>query len=188
MLRVMIIGSGEAGGPFYTTLHFGGDTAGEATAAVDAVDNFYDALATNSTNTLTNLVLGDVERIDPATGQIIEVFGGTSQSTTGTLTGDILPPTSQALLRLRTGDYVAGRELRGRVFVTGWLESHSTGGQPNATLVTALNGAAAGLLSAASAAGGWGVYSPTHRVFSLITATQVWSQFAVLRSRRLNIT
>lgn len=78
---------------------------------------------------------------------IIDVSAGTPLAATeelfitsgggGTITGDALPSQTTGVITLRTGQ--AGRARRGRVYVMGPSESHSTStGQPSSTYVTLL--------------------------------------------------
>jgi hypothetical protein len=184
MLRTTATITGYQGAPYWNQLHFGGDTAGEAVAAADAAESLWQQLANFLATPGSVLVSSDVEQIDPATGQIVNVFPASTAAINFVAAGDILPYSTQGLIRLRTGDFVNGRELRGRIFIPGWVETASTAGNPTAPAVGAMNAAAASLLSAGAGAGGLGVYSPTHRVFSLVSVAQTWTQWAVLRSRR----
>lgn len=122
MLRVRVVLSGFSGGPGLSTFYF--TTPLEDTAAaVRVVDRVQAFFATDGRamfyNPTTISVSGDVDVITAATGLItnmlavpppavIQGFGGgqaTSQATAGNL-------------RLSTGTFVAGRRLRGRIFIS----------------------------------------------------------------------
>lgn len=184
MLRTTVQWIGTPGAPYYTTLHFGGNTSGEAQAAANAVRGLLFELQNRLDTLMAADVLPDVPSIDPATGQIIENFVTTTARVEFAGASEALPPANQALVRLRTGDFVGGRELRGRVFIPGILESDAVTGSLNPTLVTALNTAFVNLMTAGGSAGDLVVWSPTHGVASIVTAAQTWTEFAVLRSRR----
>lgn len=184
MIRVTSEWTGGTGAPYYTTQHFGGSTAGEATAAANAVRNFWFQLENQLSNTLSVSVQDDVPLVDPVTGQIIQMFSAPTAPVSFTSTEQVLPWTTQALFRLRTGDFVAGRELRGKLFMPGSTENRSLDGVPDNAWVTLLNGnwtfSYGGLPSSNLPV----VWSPTHGVFSNVTSATVWDQWAVLRSRR----
>ncbi|MCZ6914750.1 MAG: hypothetical protein O7C59_10075, partial [Rickettsia endosymbiont of Ixodes persulcatus] len=159
-------------------------TSGEATAAANAVRAYWEAMKgfLAAPNTIT--VQPDVPSVDVATGSIIENFVTTTVAVSATVATEPLPFANQALVQLRTGDYVGGRELRGRWFIPGQLESGSTNGRLTAAWRSALLSQTATFLTAASAGGGIVVWSPTHGVASNVNAHGVWDEFAVLRSRR----
>jgi hypothetical protein len=184
MLRVTTEFTGVTGAPYYTTMHFEGDTSGEAVAAANAVRAFWFELQNRLYGLMVANVQDDVPNIDPATGQITAMFSAPTALVDFSNASEVLPFTSQALIRWRTGDFVGGRELRGRTFIPGTVETDSIDGTLNGTYVSALNLAASNLLSAATGAGGLVIWSPTNGVASLVTSASTWEQFAVLRSRR----
>lgn len=184
MLRVITEITGGSGGPQWSTMHFGGTTEGEAAAAALAAAAFWADLQDTLTAAYQFHFDGEVYRVDPATNQILEVFLTAGWDRDGTKAGETLPWATQGLVRWRTGTYVAGRELRGRTFIPGWLESESGGGVPSPAAVAAMNAAGLQFLTSAAPAGGAVVYSPTHGVASAISAAQAWDRWAVLRSRR----
>ena len=185
MIRVTTEWAGTiVGGPYYTTMYFEGDTDGEADAAVAAVGAFWIALDPHIVSGAQSTVLTDVELVDPATGQITAVFSTPGAVNVFAGTGDALPWATQGLLRWRTGDFIGGREIRGRTFLPGMRETDSVGGVPTLVWSTAVQEAADDLLVAAAPAGGMSVYSPTHGQSSLVTNASPWGRWAVLRSRR----
>lgn len=184
MIRTVSEWTGYPGSPYYTTIYFGGSTEGEAIAAANAVTALWATLDGFLHVGATINVQDDVPQVDPATGQIIQNFVVTTAATVTTVVGEPLPPSNQALVRLRTGDYVAGRELRGRVFIPCQLETGSLNGSLTVGWMGALDDAFEQLAVTASGAGGLVVWSPTHGVASNVTSISVWDQFAILRSRR----
>jgi len=184
MIRVTTEWTGASGSPYYTQMHFGGSTSGEAGTAVSAVRNFWFQLQNILSDELIAKVQDDVPQIDPVTGNILAMFNVPSSAVVFTNTNQILPWATQALFRLRTGVYVAGRELRGRQFIPGLTEDRSTSGNVDAATVTLLNGnwtfAYGGLASSNTVQ----VWSPTHGVADNVQSATVWDQWAVLRSRR----
>lgn len=183
MLRVNTVGSGWAGAPYFSTLYFGGETAGEASAAAAATRVFWDTIKGFITSGGTFLVQSDVEHVDPATGLITAVFPITSTvvSTTGNAP---LPKATQGLLRWRTGVYAAGKEIRGRTFIPALANDAQVGGVPSGPFVASVQGAAAALLSTMPSTNEVGVYSRKNGSFAPASSTSVWAEFAVLRSRR----
>jgi len=185
MLRSTVLLTGVAGAPYYSTLHWGGTTDGEAQAAADAHGHFWNQLQARLRSTMTATVAEEVALVDVATGQILELFPVTGGSVAFSDTGEPLPPSNQALLRLRTGIYVAGRELRGRLNVPGCMEDDSSGGVPSGSLITAVEAAwTFAMTTSGGAAGGPVVYSDTHHVSAPVSFVSMWNQWAVLRSRR----
>lgn len=184
MLRVTTVFSGVAGTPYYSSQFFGGSTEGEAVAAAQAVDDFWGALQINIWGVLQANQLPEVAQIDPATGQQIDAFPVDVEETDFTANQEPLPWATQGLIRLRTNTFVGGRRLQGRIFVPGLQEVNSIGGNPDASVLTALGNAANILATNGSTAGGLVVYSRTHQQAAAVTSVSVWNRWAVLRSRR----
>lgn len=185
MLRVTTEWTGtQPGTPYYTNLMFGGTTGGEADAASAAVLTLWQTLDTDITNRLTWTILPEAEFVDPATGNVTGIEpipGGTAPGASGL---DPLPAFTQALLRWRTGLFVAGREVRGRTFVPGPTEAMNTLGIPTATYLNFLTATANTFLVDAGTAGDFGVWSPTRGLFAAAASVSAWTQWSTLRSRR----
>lgn len=186
MLRTTAVWSAGPGTPFYTTLYFGGDTAGEAAFARSAARDFLLLWMPSVNNGYGGVVLGDVERVDALTGNIVEVFSAADIAFNGASAGEVVPFTTQLLIRWRTGDYVNGREIRGRTFIPGTLETVSSNGAPAGSFVVTSNINITAWLGDADTvgAGGFIIYSPTHRQPAAVSGGTLWNQFAVLRTRR----
>lgn len=183
MLRVTCVHTGGAGAPYYSTFHFEGNSSGEATAGHAAVTSFWTELL-EEINTLNNVTVnGEVDVVDALTGLTTGTFvvPATVVDCAG---GANLPPSNQGLIRWRTGDFVGGKEIRGKTFIPLVPGEYSAAGIPAPTYLTALQAAADGLLADGAGAGGLTVYSPTHHQTALVTLGNPWTQFAVLRSRR----
>lgn len=182
MYRVRTVWTGVAGSPYYTNLYFTeeGGTAQEARNGVNVV--FANMLA-SIRNDLTFTIETDVPVIDEATGDITRVEVTTTPLTgTGTSSEDPLPPADQTLMRLRTGAYAGGREIRGRVFVPGAVQTASDGGVPTVAHRNELNTRFAALVTLTSAQ--WVVWAKTRGVYAVVSSATAWDQWAVLRSRR----
>lgn len=194
--RVRTVFSGVAGSPWYSNLYFDADgVTPSAQQNVDAVDAFWTALASLMDNAVTWTIGPEVPELDETTGELTGVQTVTPGTGAGTDTTDPLPYMSQGLVRLSTTDFVAGRRVRGRIFVPGLTETaNTTTGQPSGSAITAMTTAGTNLV----AAGGLLVWS---RPFAgdpaatpprparagskaSITAVSGWNQWAVMRSRR----
>jgi len=185
MFRITAVWGPAPGSPYYTTLYFGGSTAGEVTAGGVAMADFIDDLEPYVTTPTAWTLLPDAEYVDPASGQVIGTDPITPASGASTASGGACPPTTQGLLRWRTGVYVAGREIRGRTFIPIPSETdNDAGGVPRSAYRSGVLSAANTLLTAASAAGDLVVYSPTHGQSAPVSSASVWTEWAVLRSRR----
>lgn len=185
MLRVDTEWSGVPGTPYYTSLHFLGSTEEEASAAHAAVVALWDAVDTRWRHDLVATVLPEVSVVDEASGDTTATFLETAVPRPGGTNGARQPLVCQGLVRLRTGTYVGGREIRGKVFMPGTLDQDDTDGIPSTSYRTSLD---AGFGALVSSAAGLGiplvVYSPTNGQAGVVTGVSTWNQWAILRSRR----
>jgi hypothetical protein len=186
MLRTTATWVNGPGTPFYTTMYWGGTTSGEAAFARTATRNYLNIFLPSVNNGYGGVINGDVERVDEATGNILEVFAAADGVFVGASSAEVVPFTTQLLTRWRTGVYNAGRELRGRTFIPGTTEGVSTNGQPSASFVNSINGLLTPYVASVdvNAAGGLKIWSPTHGTSALVNQASLWNQFAVLRTRR----
>jgi hypothetical protein len=183
MLRLTTLMTGLAGAPYYSTQYFDGSTSGEAGAAEDALHNFWGSLVGFIASGLTMQILPEADVVDPATGLVTDTFPIVSTPIVSTGNAP-LPKATQGLLRLRTGTFIAGRRIQGRIFIPAMANDSQLGGIPSTAFLAALNGAGATLLTDAAPAGGLVVYSRKNLERGEVTSTSAWTQFAVLRSRR----
>lgn len=178
MLRLRVNWTGLNNG--FSVLHFG-DAAGNGQVAADAVEDWLDGIRTQMATVQNMVVDTEVEEVDPATGQVTGVESVTTILKTGQQAGEPVPQVAQALVRWRTGQYVAGREIRGRTFIPGLGRGTITiGGELTGVASLALQNASTAFV----AASGIGVWSPARATFQLATVASVWNEFAVMRSRR----
>ena len=178
MIRLRVNWSGVNEG--FSVLHFG-DAIGSAQVAADAVETWFDAIDASMASTQQMAVDTEVEEVDPATGSILSVANVIAVTKSGSVAGAPVPQAAQALFRWRTGQYIGGREIRGRTFVPGLaLAATSTAGEIQPATLLTLGNAATALV----AGSGIGVWSPARATFQLALASSVWSEFAVMRSRR----
>lgn len=179
-VRVALGGAVVAGGGL-STFYFVGASGDEA-LMVDAVGDFWDAIAPQITSNVTYATEPDVDELDTVTGTLLGSAAVTPRTGAGTSAEEALPWATQGLLRLRTGAVVGGRELRGRLFIPGLTEGKSLGGKPTAAVITAINSAAATFAARGDVA--WHVWSRTHGASADVVTATMWDNFAVLRSRR----
>lgn len=176
--------TGVAGTPWYNNLYFTW-VSGQAQNLVDNVDAFWTDLAAQIKSTISATIEGSVAVINDATGDITSVESVTPGAVTFTGSGDMLPPATQMMLNLFTGTYISGRQLRGKVFLPGMIETAcDSDGSPNAGFTGAQETAMEDLIAASSSPGPLRVFSPTHLTSAVVQGTQAMSRFAVLRSRR----
>lgn len=181
MYRVRTVLTGVQGSPYLSTMFFQ-EGAGTAEQAVAAVAAFWGAVDGVMHSDVTWDIEQDVEIVDDNTGQIQGVAATSGGTGVGTVTGDILPPATQGLVRWRTGVFVAGREIRGKTFIPALTETAAISGQMANGTQTILEDAANALVGAAGA--NLCVWSRKNGLSEDVVSGSVWNQFAVLRSRR----
>lgn len=184
MLRITAVWTAPYGSPYYSTFYFGGDTSGEADAASAAVAAFLGVMDGNIASTYTWNIDQQAEFVDEVTGNVTGVESVPAGNGTGSGSGDPLPTATQALIRWRTNTYLNGREIRGRTFFPGFVETASTAGKVTTGLLSGLNTAAANFITGSSGAGNLVIWSPTHGQSATVLTGTAWDEFAVLRSRR----
>jgi len=182
LYRVRTIFSGPAGTPWYNNLFFT-EAGGSAQDAADAVATFWGAADAFMKSTISWATDTAVYVIDASNGEAGGIETVTNGGGTGGSSDDLLPRATQAVISLRTGVFVGGREVRGRIFVPGLTEaSCATDGTlattPKNTLATAANAIVS------DAGNEFVVWSRTHGVGHLVSACQTDSEFGVMRSRR----
>lgn len=193
MLRVLTVFTGYLGTPYYNTFYFNGAIAAATQGLVDDVGAFWSSALNYSTVGLFFTVQPEVYEIDPATGETVAATTLASVTDNGNDNGSTLPPATQGLIRLITGDYVDGRAVKGKVYIPA-LCNTAGGNAPNSTFKLAENGYAQQLVSDTAGTTPWGVWSKPRVAtddlparagsFHPITTSSVWEKYAVLRSRR----
>lgn len=184
MVRVRSVMTGVGGSPFYSNLFFNEAASPDPDALVALVAGFWGNLAGWSALALDGVVEGQVPTIDPATGDIMSVATVADGEFTGNRSGATLPPATQGLLRLLTGSYEGGRQVRGRIFIPALSVEAGTSvpgagptGQWGTSAVTFMG-------DVLDAGYEWVVWSRKNGVQRTIIGATPWSQYAVLRSRR----
>lgn len=181
MYKVTQVATGVAGSPYYLTAYFDGG-GGSAQNAANDWRAFLSAGVSTYVSGLIFSAITEVGQIDPVTGDLTALTTVSVASQTFTGAADPMAPVVQGLARWRTGEYLGGREIRGRTSIPRQAETDSTLGVPTSTWITTWQARQATLL--ASALSNHVVWSPKHGVWALTTGASMWSEWAVLRSRR----
>lgn len=194
MLRVQTVwsGVGQAG---YTSHYFDSDDLADAPECHQMVGDFWQANRLPRVPGAVATVQPEVQRIDHVSGQLeglaveppIVVAGNAAAQER---VGDAL----QVLIRLRTAGFRNGRRVRGRLFVPGTAAQYVSGGNFGSVGPTVYQDSAVALRNEAEAlTAPWVVWSRPRRVdentqipgeVHPVTDSSVWTEFAVLRSRR----
>lgn len=193
MLRVRATTQGWEGGPGLHTAYFDPATE-DAASALDAVTCVHSSLSYANNlfpSSWTAQVSGDVDVINPGTGTITNTISVTAPGLVSGAggTGGLLPPATALNVRLSTAAFIAGRRLRGRVFLSPMTITAMDGaGTPTAAAIAYGMGYGGILKDNAGVAGPGVVW---HRPVGgaggecePIASVTVPDKFAVLRSRR----
>lgn len=129
-----------------TRTYFMPSSGAESDAAGAMLAFWTGARAVIRTDT-TITVLPAVETIDPANGEITGVAAVTGGSVAGLDDSSALPPQTQGVCQLRTGGYVDGREVRGRIYLPAMGAGSWSNGNFAAGRRTLIESAAATLLA-----------------------------------------
>jgi len=155
---------------------------GTPTQMGSAVSTFLAATEDRRRTSLSWERIPEVNTYNEVTGALESTAGLVASSGVGTDVAQALSPTTQGLLQLRTGLISFGRLLRGRIFLPGATEGGNDEGVPSAAYLADYNAAALALATDVNT--DLVVWGQTHGVKSPVTSATVWSQWAVLRSRR----
>lgn len=183
MYRVKTLFTGESGAPYYNQTYWAESVFYDAAGATSAIHDFWDDMKGLLTSSLTISWPDPVDLVDIDTGAITGTTTSSPSSVVGTNSAPVLPFSTQGLAVFLTGQYVAGRQLIGRMNIPGLCTDSLSSGQ----FQESNRGDTASRIEALSASGlekTMLVYSPTHHVVAPITASRVNIKFAVLRSRR----
>ena len=182
--RIDTVWTGLAGTPGLTSLWFK-HQAGSAVPAATAVDTFWKANTGRMCIGLTGQVQDDQRIYESTTGQVVAMEqGGAPAPISASASGEPLPLFTQGLLRLKTGVFIEGRRLQGRIFIPAPPETENTFNKPTTVYTGVFNSAAATLKTSSVTFGAWEVYSRVHKVEGEVSSALMWGQWAVLRSRR----
>jgi hypothetical protein len=174
--------TGATGAPWYNQLWFYG-SGGSGQSAADAAGVFWGAIDNYMKSTVTWSGAPEIEEVLMETGELTGLIAVTPHTGTGGSSAEMGPIGTQALIKWRTGVFLGGREVRGRTFVPGLSEdSNDPTGAVGVTTRTALDTAAAALISDASSV--FGVYSRTNRAMYAAASGTTNTSWSFLRSRR----
>lgn len=181
--RVRTVFTGVAGTPAYSNFYF--DDDGTAAGVYQsAVLDFWNALNGAFAPGVTWTMVNPIPIIESTTGQVVSVVTGDGGTGTESSSHEPLPFATSGLLQLHSGVFVAGREVRGRCFIPYPHEQDQTTGKPGSDYINAVQDAADTLLGSSGSNGAWAIWSRANARFELVTSTAVWSNWAVMRSRR----
>jgi len=168
-------------GPSVSTFFFN-SAAGTPQDASDQVATFLGALDANLATTLGWATENTVDELDTATGTLLGSTSVTTASGSGANADTPLPRATQGLAQWTTSLVVAGRSLRGRMFIPGFCENNNDAGAPGTATVSGVNTILNNFVSDTPAI--FVAWSRTHGVEAQVTGGSMWNQWAVLRSRR----
>lgn len=188
MWRVRTTVTGVAGGPYYLTGYF----SAAALPALGAKTDWHAFVQDGAATIYGGVVYttsGVVEQVDPVTGDIVGTSVSPDLRVVGTSSAYALAPTnSQYLFASRTGEYIGGREIRGRFNRPMVRSSDLESGAPNAGVlipgaITALQAKATAFLGSANSDPV--VWSRKNGVHSIISTMTIESTVATLRTRSI---
>jgi hypothetical protein len=179
-VRVNLTGGAAIGGGVSTFYY--SETFGTPQLAADVTGAFWNSIEPVCHPAVVWATDAVVETVDEVSGAITAATGTTPSTGVGSGGVEPLPWQNQGLLQLRTGVYVSGKEIRGRLFIPGAMSTAASAAVPTTAYKTAIETAATTLNGVAAPV--WGVWSKTRGQWAPISATAMWTKFAVLRSRR----
>lgn len=183
MIRIRVTWSGLAGGPWLSTFYFS-DTFNQTNvdAARNAVNNLlngYRSLMASGCS-ISATVADNISLAGVLSGSL-QLTSAIALTSNGA--GNWLPRECQALVQIRTGSYIGGRELRGR-----WYLPQPTAGQAdaNGNPSSTFQGTVNALLNTYRTTGGYTpvVWSKKSAASSTMSSMAVAPYFAVQRRRR----
>lgn len=183
LLRYQSLVTGVAGSPAYLTAYAEMDFVTSGQDFVDGLEDFYAACALGMVDAATITGASTIEEIDPTTGSLVNAAPVTGYVIAGSGGVEVLPRSTQLLVRLVTGAFVGGRQVRGRWNIPYISVAQNTnGGQPETALKAGVDAAALVLMSSSTYS--VEVYSPTNGASYPVETMTCSDEWAVLRSRR----
>lgn len=197
LFRVRTVFTAPQGSPWFSNHYFSGATiGGDPQDEIDAIEEFWSGFGGSLDNSISAVVEAEVPVIDDGTGNIISVSLGTQKVPVFSATGAPLPRSQQCLVQWLTSTFVGGRRTRGRTFIPGVMTANMNEGRPDPSVVAAYAAVAQALVTDGATElvvwrrpveadpdadppveGRTGGSAP-------VTQATVWSEYAVLRSRR----
>jgi hypothetical protein len=185
--RYRTVFTGVAGSPWYSNMYFDENVA-EGAIYGAYIDQFWEACGVEMRTDVQWQVEPTVIGVDDTTGEVYGAANWAGATGAGDSNNDALPRANQMYVRWTTGQWIGGtethgpRQLQGRTFIPGLVETTNEAGTPSAAARTAIAAAATELISDGN--GAFRVFSPTHTTSAIINGSSVASKFGVLRSRR----
>jgi hypothetical protein len=181
LARIRTVFTGVAGSPWYSNMYFDADAA-SGEDYIPGVHQFWTDQANFIAAAVDWIVEGEYAVIEDSTGNIVDVGDGDSLAGGGTQATETLPWANQALVNWNTGQYINGRQLRGKTFIPGLTQVSNVNGSLNPSHQASLQQRADELISDGN--GAFRIYSPTHLTSAPVTGRNVPTLISVLRSRR----
>lgn len=179
--RVRVVWTGVAGSPAYSNFYaINGVQSPNAFAG--AVRNTLVAMASSVVTPVQAEIEPDSPLIDSTNGEILGSDTVSQAPVSMTNTSDMLPRSTQVLVRLLTGTYANGRQIRGRFYIPYVGANLNTDGKLDPLTASQVNAFVFPLIAGSN--GGWVVWSRSTGGVASVGAVDTWSEFAVLRSRR----
>lgn len=145
-----------------------------------AIEDFFAAWGAIAAAPYTGNWDGTWRVVESTTGQVTGSGSTGGRSGAGLVADQEMANQTQWVASLRTGQFVNGRELRGRIFIPGPPITASENGQPTPATLTSIQGA----VNILRQVGDLSVFSPTHLVTGVATGVEPFTEWGVLRSRR----
>nr|CRY97325.1 hypothetical protein [uncultured prokaryote] len=193
-IRTNLTGTAVVGGGV-SDFYFGGDSVADPQAAVDAVAAAWDVFTVQTKGWVASWDTAQAV-IDAATG-IQQLFTTVTPpaNVAAAGAGDMVANATQALVKYQTAGVVAGRSVRGKTFIPGQQVNNIVNGKVSAgfmargpdfvdALMAAAPDAVFGIYSRPFTPGVGDTRPPRSGSFHEVIGGTLWSQFAVLRSRR----
>lgn len=168
-------------GPAVAT-HWFDQAGGTAQQAMNAVVAFWAAIAPKIQESVQIQPEADVAFVDETTGDTTGYTTVTPTADTGGTAQANTSRSTQGILQLRTGTFIGGKEVRGKLFIPGVPAGEVSNGMPAASYITALQNGGNALVADANSI--WVVYSRVHHDSYPVASTTSPTYFGELRSRR----
>jgi hypothetical protein len=185
MLRVQTVMTGRGGAPWYSAFHFKSSGGLEAANTAVAVGVYWEAIRAVMATGVTIDILGEVADINPATGDIVDIYPVTPIQKLSNGGLNALPIITQACVRLLTPTFAGGRRIQGRHFVPYPTENSNVDpGVPETTYRNTLSSAISNLRTGQPVGNELCIYSRTKLSATAVSSSIVLTKWSYLRSRR----
>lgn len=195
--RIRTVFTGVAGSPAWSNFYFRNTVT---QTHLDAMATMWGVIDFWQVDDVSWTIEDEVPVFDETDGTLLEVLQFTGSTGSGTSANEMMSPATQVLLRFPTGGIVNNRRVQGRVYIPYLQDGINANGVPESAARTQITAAYNDNLQAAAIrdTNAHVIWSrpfepdpadpdpPPARAGSAHTVTggNVWSQFAVQRSRR----